>query len=327
MCFSVAPMMDWTDRRCRVFHRALSRRALLFTEMVTADAIIHGDRDKLLGFDPVERPLVLQLGGSDPEKLFRASQIAAQWGYDGLNLNVGCPSDRVQSGRFGACLMREPALVADIFRAMVEGGGGLEVTIKHRLGVDEQEPAETLLPFVDTVAAAGCTGFYVHARKAWLKGLSPRENREVPPLDYALVHALKAARPDLQIHLNGGLTCLDQVQTEAQGLDGVMLGRAAYQTPALLLEVDPRIYGSPAPHADVFAALDALAPQIAACLVEGVPLHAMTRHMLGLFHGQPCGRIWRRILTVEGVKRGAGLEVLRAARAAVETVREPLASG
>lgn len=311
-------MMDWTDRHCRSFHRVLSRRALLYTEMVTADAVIHGDRDKLLGFDPSQHPVVLQLGGSDPDKLFHASRIGAAWGYDAINLNVGCPSDRVQDGRFGACLMKEPGLVAELYRAMAEGAQSVPVEVKHRLGVDDQDPEQSLFGFVETVAAAGCRTFIVHARKAWLQGLSPKENRDIPPLDYGIVRRLKATRPELSIHLNGGLETLDQAQAEATGLDGVMLGRAAYHTPALLLGVDPLLYGEPAPVADAFAALHAYEPYIAARLGEGVNLHAMTRHMLGLFHGRPGGRAWRRILTVEGVKKGAGLEVVRAARGAVE---------
>jgi tRNA-dihydrouridine synthase A len=316
--FSIAPMMDWTDRHCRSFHRALSRRAVLYTEMVTADAVIHGDREKLLGFDPVQHPVVLQLGGSDPEKLFKASRIGADWGYDAINLNVGCPSDRVQEGRFGACLMKEPALVGDLVAAMAEGAGDKPVEVKHRLGVDDQDPEESLFSFVEAVAAAGCKTFIVHARKAWLSGLSPKENRDVPPLDYAIVRRLKALRPDLSIHLNGGLESLEQALAESQGLDGVMLGRAAYHTPAMLLSVDRVVYRDAPPAEDAFSALDAFEPYLAAHLARGAGLHAVTRHMLGLFHSRPGGRAWRRILTVEGVKRGAGLEVLRAARAAVE---------
>ena len=310
--------MDWTDRHCRSIHRVLSRRAVLYTEMVTADAVIHGDREKLLGFDPAQHPIVLQLGGSDPEKLFKAARIGADWGYDAINLNVGCPSDRVQEGRFGACLMREPALVGELVRAMAEGAKDRRVEVKHRLGVDEQDPEESLFGFVETVAAAGCATFIVHARKAWLQGLSPKENRDIPPLDYAIVRRLKAERPALAIHLNGGLETIAQAQGEAAGLDGVMLGRAAYHTPALLLEVDQAFHGEAAPVSDAFAALDAYEAYLAARLAEGTALHAMTRHMLGLFHGRPGGRAWRRILTVDGVKRGAGLEVVRAARGAVE---------
>jgi tRNA-dihydrouridine synthase A len=311
-------MMDWTDRHCRSFLRVLSRRAVLYTEMVTADAVLHGDRDKLLYSDAAQHPVILQLGGSDPEKLFKASQIGAAWGYDGINLNVGCPSDRVQEGRFGACLMREPALVAELVQAMAEGSGACPVSVKHRLGVDDQDPEESLFGFVETVAVAGCKTFIVHARKAWLSGLSPKENRDIPPLDYAIVHRVKAHWPTLSVHLNGGLATIEQAQAEMAGLDGVMLGRAAYHQPALLLQVDRAFHGEEPPVADPFAALDAFEPYLAARLAEGVGLHGMTRHMLGLFHGRPGGRAWRRILTVEGVKRGAGLEVLHQARLAVE---------
>jgi tRNA-dihydrouridine synthase A len=316
--FCVAPMMDWTTTHCRSFHRVLTRTATLYTEMVTADAVIHGDRDKLLGFDPAQHPLVLQLGGSNPEKLYRASRIGVEWGYDAINLNVGCPSVRVQDGRFGACLMKEPSLVGELVKAMAEGAQGRPIEVKHRLGVDDQDPEESLFRFVETVAASGCSTFIVHARKAWLQGLSPRENRDIPPLDYGIVRALKAARPDLAIHLNGGLQTIAQAKAESEGLDGAMVGRAVYQAPALLKEVDPIFRGQKAPVEDAFAVLDVHEAYMAARLAEGVPLQAMARSMLGLFQGRPGGRLWRRILTVEGVKRGAGLEVIRAARNAVE---------
>jgi tRNA-dihydrouridine synthase A len=316
--FSVAPMMDWTDRHCRAFHRTLSARALLYSEMVTADAVIHGDRGRLIGFSAVEHPVALQLGGSDPAKLAQATRIGVDFGYDEINLNVGCPSDRVQEGRFGACLMREPALVADCLAAMRAAAGGVAVTVKHRLGVDEQEPEQSLFGFVETVAAAGVTTFVVHARKAWLKGLSPRENRDVPPLDYEIVRKLKIARPDLTIILNGGLGDLVTAQREMRGLDGVMLGRAAYQTPAILLDVDRLFYGADHPCLDPAAALLAYRPYIAARLAEGVGLHAMTRHILGLFHGQPGGRLFRRVLSEKAPRRGAGLDVLDEALAAVQ---------
>lgn len=314
--FAVAPMMDWTGRHCRAFHRQLTRQAWLYTEMLTADAVIHGDRERLLGFSEPEHPIALQLGGSDPAKLAKAAAIGADWGYDEINLNVGCPSDRVQEGRFGACLMREPQLVADCVAAMA-ATVRVPVTVKCRIGVDDQEPSEALFALADAVAAAGCRHLVVHARKAWLQGLSPRENRDVPPLDYALVRHLKRERPQLTILLNGGLTSLDQAEREAHGLDGVMLGRAAYQTPRLLLGVDPWLTGAPAPAADPMAAIAAHKPYLAAGLARGTPLHAMTRHLLGLFHGMPGGRHWRRILTVEGVRGGAGLEVVEAAQAAV----------
>lgn len=311
--FAVAPMMDWTDRHCRAFHRGLTKRALLFTEMVTADAIIHGDRERLLGFSPMEHPVAVQLGGSEPAKLAEAVRIAAARGYDEINLNVGCPSDRVQSGRFGACLMREPALVAQLWRAMQEAAPNTPVTLKCRLGVDDQEPREALFALVDHAAAEGCSTFIVHARKAWLKGLSPKENREVPSLDYSLVRDLKRERPSLEIILNGGLRDLDHALGESAGLDGAMLGRAAYQNPALLLDVDPRVFGVQAPSTSREAAVEAFLPYIDARLAEGVHLHAMTRHILGLFHGQPGGRLWRRVLSERSPRPGAGLDVVRAA--------------
>lgn len=314
--FSVAPMMDWTDRHCRAFHRVLSRRALLYTEMVTAPAVIHGDRGRLLGFDAVEHPVALQLGGSEPAQLAEAARIGANYGYDEINLNVGCPSDRVQSGRFGACLMREPDLVAECMAA-IRATVAIPATVKCRIGVDDQDPVKSLFRLVDACAAAGVRHFIVHARKAWLQGLSPKENRDIPPLDYPLVHRLKAERPLLEIVLNGGLETLDQALEASRGLDGVMLGRAAYHTPALLGEVDRRVFGSDAPDIDVHAALEAYRPYLAARLAEGVPLAAMARHMLGLMHGRPGARAFRRILTVESVRPGASLEVVDAAAAAV----------
>jgi len=317
MRFSVAPMMDWTDRHCRAFHRALTAHALLYTEMVTADAVIHGDRERLLGFSPIEHPLALQLGGSESAKLARAAKIGAEFGYDEINLNVGCPSDRVQAGRFGACLMREPDLVADLYEAM-QGVADIPVTIKCRIGVDDQEPREALFALVDQVAARGCKTFIVHARKAWLEGLSPKENRDIPPLDYDLVRDLKRMHPDLEIILNGGLLNIAQAQTEAKGLNGAMLGRAAYQNSALLLEVDPTIYGAPAPASSRMEAVERYLPYIEARLNEGNSLHAMTRHMLGLFHAQPGGRAWRRVLSEQGVKQGAGIDVVRQALAQIE---------
>jgi tRNA-dihydrouridine synthase A len=319
--FSVAPMMDWTDRHCRTFHRALTREALLYTEMLTADAVIHGDRTRLLGFSEVEHPLALQLGGSDPAKLRAAAEIGAALGYDEINLNIGCPSDRVQSGRFGACLMREPQLVAQLWSAAQAGAGATPVTIKCRLGVDDQDPRAALFALVDLAAREGCGTFIVHARKAWLSGLSPKENRDVPPLDYALVRELKRARPELEIILNGGLRDLHHAQAESEGLDGVMLERAAYQNPAILLSVDAQVFDRTAANDSRVAAVHAYIPYIEAHLREGVPLHSMTRHMLGLFAAQPGGRLWRRVLSQEGVRRGAGVEVVRAALA--EVARAP----
>jgi len=316
--FCIAPMMDWTDRHCRAFHRTLTRGALLYTEMLTADAVIHGDRERLLGFSDVEHPVALQLGGSDPAKMREAAAIGAELGYDEINLNIGCPSDRVQSGRFGACLMREPELVAQLWAAAQQGARDTPVTIKCRIGVDDQDPRDALFTLVDRAAGEGCRTFVVHARKAWLAGLSPKENRDVPPLDYALVRALKRERPALEIILNGGLRDLDHALAEASlGLDGIMLGRAAYQSPAILLDADRRFFGRAAPHTDRSAAVEAFLPYIEARLSEGAPLHAMTRHMLGLFAAQPGGRLWRRVLSQQGVRRGAGVEVVRAALAEV----------
>ncbi|EKY23493.1 tRNA dihydrouridine synthase A [Brevundimonas diminuta 470-4] len=316
-------MMDWTDRNCRAFHRALSTRALLYTEMVTAPAVIHGDRDRLLGFDAVEHPVALQLGGSDPAQLAEAAKIGEAYGYDEINLNVGCPSDRVQSGRFGACLMREPELVADCMAAIKEAVS-VPATVKCRIGVDDQDPEISLFATVDASAAAGITHFVVHARKAWLKGLSPKENRDVPPLDYDLVRRLKRERPHLAICINGGIGDLDQAEAHLKAddgvqLDGVMLGRAAYHEPALLGQVDRRIFGEATPDVDVFEALERYRSYMAARLDEGANLASMTRHMLGLMHGRAGARAFRRILTVEGVKSGAGLEVVDRA---VDAVRE-----
>jgi len=295
----------------------MTRRALLYTEMVTADAVIHGKREALIGFSPGEHPVALQLGGSEPDKLAAAARIGAAFGYDEINLNVGCPSDRVQSGRFGACLMREPALVADLYAAMQDAAPDIPVTIKCRIGVDEQDPDVALFDLVDSVAARGCTTFIVHARKAWLEGLSPKENREIPPLDYALVRRLKAERPSLTIVLNGGLENLDHARAEMAGADGVMLGRAAYKTPAELLRVDSVFFGQADPLATAADTVIAYLPYIAARLAEGVHLHAMTRHMLGLFRGKPGGRLWRRVLSEEGVRAGAGIAVVEKALAQV----------
>ncbi len=307
-------MMDWTDRHCRAFHRALTARALLYTEMVTADAVIHGDRTRLLGFSDSEHPVALQLGGSDADKLARAAAIGAAYGYDEINLNVGCPSDRVQSGRFGACLMREPAHVAALWSAMQEAAPDTPVTIKCRLGVDDQSIEDGLHALVDNAARAGCRTFIVHARKAWLQGVSPKDNRELPPLDYEIVRTLKRARPDLTIVLNGGLSDLEHARREGDGLDGIMLGRAAYQSPALLLGVDPLFYDAPAPAADVEDAVRAFLPYIEAHCARGTPLRAVTRHMLGLFNGRPGARAWRRTLAEEA-RADAGPElVLRALR-------------
>jgi tRNA-dihydrouridine synthase A len=300
-------MMDWTTRHCRAFHRVLSKGALLYTEMVTADALIHGDAQRLIGFDAREHPVALQLGGSDPDKLAQATQIGASFGYKEINLNVGCPSDRVQSGRFGACLMREPALVAECVSAMRDATD-LPVTVKNRLGVDDQEPRESLFGFVETVAQTGVDVFIVHARKAWLKGLSPKDNREIPPLDYQIVRDLKLAFPHLTIILNGGLNDLAQAKAEMVGLDGVMLGRAAYHDPALLGHVDTAFLGASGAAVTPEAAFLAFRPYVVERLSQGVPLHAMTRHMLGLFQGQAGARLYRRALS-EHTKDGADIGV------------------
>ena len=310
--FSVAPMMDWTDRHCRAFHRLLTRRARLYTEMVTADAVVFGPRERLIGFDAGEHPVALQLGGAEPARLAQAARIGADFGYDEINLNCGCPSDRVQSGRFGACLMREPALVADCVAAMA-AAVRVPVTVKCRIGVDEQEPREALFALVERVAAAGAAGVIVHARKAWLDGLSPKDNRSVPPLDYELVYGLKAAHPKLPIALNGGIVDIAAARAHLTRLDGVMLGRAAYQNPELLLDVDPEMFGEAAPLPDAFAALEAYEPYIARQLEAGVRLADMTRHLLGLFPGRPGARLYRQRLSTLATRPGAGLAVLREA--------------
>lgn len=308
-------MMDWTDRHCRVLHRGLTARSLLYTEMLTTGAVLHGDRARLLAFSDVEHPVALQLGGSEPADLAAAARLGEAEGYDEINLNVGCPSDRVQSGRFGACLMREPELVAECMAAI---GAAVKIpaTVKCRIGVDDQDPEESLFGLVDLCARAGVTSFVVHARKAWLKGLSPKENRDIPPLDYPLVWRLKRERPDLTIVINGGVASLDEAEEHLKHVDGVMLGRAAYHTPTILAEVDARIFGE-GEAVDPFAAVIAYKDYVASELARGTHLAAMTRHMLGLFHGRPGARAWRRILTVEGVKPGAGLEVIDRALAEV----------
>ncbi len=316
-------MMDWTDRHCRSLHRVLSSHALLYTEMVTSGAVVHGDRGKLLGYDPGQHPVALQLGGSDPGELAQAARIAEDYGYDEVNLNVGCPSDRVQSGRFGACLMREPDLVAECMAA-IRDAVKVPATVKCRIGVDDQDPEAALFGLVDRCAAAGIDTFVVHARKAWLQGLSPKENRDIPPLDYALVYRLKRERPNLTIAINGGVPSVDAaLEHLANGVDGVMLGRAAYHEAGLLGEVDRRIFGLDVEDVDSFEAVERYRPYLARELAAGTHLAAMSRHMLGLFHGLPGARAWRRILTVEGVKAGAGLEVVDRA---LDAVRAALAS-
>lgn len=308
--FSVAPMMDWTDRHCRSFHRILSSRARLYSEMVTTGAILHGDRDRLLGFDASEHPLALQLGGNDPKALAASARIGADFGYDEINLNCGCPSDRVQGGAFGACLMREPALVGDCVAAM-KAAVNVPVTVKCRIGVDDQEPEAALDAMAMAVKAAGADALIVHARKAWLKGLSPKQNRDVPPLDYQLVYRLKARHPDWPVTLNGGISDAADWLRHCRHVDGVMIGREAYQNPEILLEVDPALFGEAAPVANAFEALEAYEPYMARQLAAGVRLHAMTRHLIGLFPGRAGARAFRRHLATEGVKPEAGLDTLR----------------
>jgi tRNA-dihydrouridine synthase A len=307
---SVAPMMDWTDRHCRAFHRTLAPHARLYTEMVHAHAVRHGDRQRLLGFDAVEHPVALQLGGSEPEALAEAARIGEQFGYDEINLNVGCPSDRVQAGRFGACLMKEPALVGDAVAAMA-AAVRVPVTVKCRLGVDEMEDYPVFLAFVDTVAAAGCAMFVVHARKAWLSGLSPKENREIPPLRHAWVHRLKAERPGLRILLNGGLVDVAETLAHLAHVDGVMLGRAAYHEPYRLHELDTHLAGGRVLSRE--ALLRRFLPYVEAQLAQGVALKHMTRHVLGLFHAQPGGRAFRQVLSEGAARRGAGVELIERA--------------
>jgi len=309
-------MMDWTDRHCRFFHRLLTRRALIYTEMLTTGAVLHGDRARLLAFDPFEHPVALQLGGCDPKALAQSARIGEDFGYDEINLNVGCPSDRVQEGRFGACLMAEPALVADCVAAM-KAAVAVPVTVKCRIGIDEQDPDQALFGFADAVKAAGTDALVVHARKAWLKGLSPRENREVPPLDYACVRRLKGAHPDFDIVLNGGIASLEQAQTELRAVDGVMMGRAAYQEPWRLLAVDPLLYGAPTHFVSAKEAALAFIPYIERELAKGVRLAAITRHVLGLFRAVPGARAFRRHLATEAVKPAATAAVMADALALV----------
>ena len=309
-------MMDWTDRHCRVFHRHLSRRVRLYTEMLTTGAIIHGDRQRLLGFDVSEHPVALQLGGSDPADLATAAKVGEDFGYDEINLNVGCPSDRVKDGRFGACLMAEPDLVASCVDAM-KRAVKIPVTVKCRIGIDEQDPEVSLDRLARGVVAAGADVLIVHARKAWLNGLSPKENRDIPPLDYDRVYRLKAALPQVPVIINGGIATLEEAQAHLAHVDGVMLGRAAYQEPWRLLNVDPMLFGESAPHATMKDAFEAMAPYIERELARGTRLHAITRHFVGAFHAVPGARAFRRHLAEHGVKPGAGVNVLREAIALV----------
>jgi tRNA-dihydrouridine synthase A len=310
--FAIAPMMEWTDRHCRLFHRVLTRRARLYTEMITTGAVLRGDRARLLAFDPAEQPVAVQLGGSDPQALAESARICADLGYAEINLNVGCPSDRVRDGRFGACLMGEPALVGDCVAAM-KAAVRIPVTVKCRIGIDDQDPEESLDTLTRTVVAAGVDALIVHARKAWLDGLSPKENRDIPPLDYDRVYRLKRANPGLTIAINGGIASIEQAATHLAHLDGVMMGRAAYQEPWRLLGVDPLLFGEPARFATMKPAFEAFFPHVERELARGTRLHSITRHILGAFHGLPGARAFRRHLATEAVKPGAGIAVLRAA--------------
>jgi len=316
--FAVAPMMDWTDRHCRLFHRQLTRQALLYTEMVVADAVIHGARERLLRFDPAEHPLAVQLGGSDPDKLAEATRICADLGFDEINLNVGCPSDRVQSGTFGACLMRTPDLVARCVAAMKRAAGPVPVTVKCRIGVDEQEPRDVLWALAGQVVDVGADALWVHARKAWLDGLSPKENRDVPPLDYPLVHALKRDFPNHFIGINGGLANLNQAIAQLSTVDGAMIGRAAYQAPGILAEVDRRVYGADAAAPDLGRIVAAMAEHTDRHVGAGGRASHVTRRMVGLFHGRPGARQWRRYLSERAVRPGATGDVLRQALSLIE---------
>jgi len=313
---SIAPMMDWSDRHYRSFMRLITMRTVLYTEMVTAPAVIHGDRERLLGFSPLEHRIVLQLGGSDPRQLFEAAIIGEQFGYDEINLNVGCPSDRVQSGRFGAALMLEPEQVANCITAMQQAVS-IPVTVKCRIGVDEQAVEETLPNFIKIVADAGCDTFIIHARKAWLKGLSPKQNREIPPLDYALVKSMKRQFPRLNIILNGGLSSLPQAISESELLDGAMIGRAAYHNPWMFAQADQLIFDDERSVVTRGAVVQGLIEYAAIEQAGGTRLHDITRHVLGLFAGEPGARKWRQILSVEGVKPAADWRVIAKAAEAV----------
>ncbi|MCK8463631.1 tRNA dihydrouridine(20/20a) synthase DusA [Aliiroseovarius sp. S1339] len=308
---SVAPMMDWSDRHCRYFHRLMTRHALLYSEMVTAPALVRGGAVHLLDYNVEEHPVAVQLGGSDPKELAAATKICVARGYDEVNLNVGCPSDRVQSGTFGAVLMRDAPLVAECMKAMKDAAQDIEVTVKCRIGVDEQCADKVLPAFIETVAAAGVRRFTIHARKAWLQGLSPKENRDIPPLDYPLVHRIKKAFPHLHLSVNGGITTLDQARAHLEIMDGVMVGRAAYHDPAaVLLGADQAIFGDTRPARTAHEVVEAMYPYIEAQLACGTRLHSITRHMLGIFTGRPGARKWRRILSEGATRDGAGVALV-----------------
>lgn len=314
--FCVAPMMDWTDRHERYFLRLISRHAVLYTEMVTTGALIHGDRERFLAFNKAEHPVALQLGGADPDEMAQCAVFAEEAGYDEVNINVGCPSDRVQNGNIGACLMATPEQVADCVAAMTRATA-LPVTVKNRIGIDDQDSEEDLEKFITTVAAAGCKTFIVHARKAWLKGLSPKENRDVPPLDYDRVYRLKRDHPELEIILNGGIKTLVETKQHLEHVDGVMMGREAYQNPYILADVDREIYGDDSDVPNRFEVIEAMYPYIEQQLQQDTYLKHIARHLLGLFHGQPGARQWRRTISEQAYKPGAGLEVLDQALAQV----------
>ncbi len=318
-------MVDWTDRHCRYFHRLLSKRAILYTEMLAAPAVLRGDRARLLDFNTEEHPVVVQLGGSDPGEMAETAAICAEWGYDAININVGCPSDRVQKGRFGAVLMKEPQTVAAcaeaMGRAVGAGGRDVPITVKCRIGVDEVDSEEYLAHFIETVAASGVKTFVIHARKALLRGLSPRENRTVPPLDHERVHRMKARFPQLEIIINGGLASIGDCKAQLEHVDGVMVGRAAYQTPWLLAQVDEGLFGQPSPVKSRVEAVERFIPYVERRLAEGVPLNAMTKHILGLFHGVPGARAFRRVLSEEAPKNPTDIGILHKALDHVRTVK------
>lgn len=307
--FTVAPMMDWTDRHCRFFHRILSKQAVLYTEMVTTGALIHADAERFLRYNAEEHPLALQLGGSDPQALAQCSVMAEEYGYDEVNLNVGCPSDRVQNNMIGACLMAHPNLVSECLSTM-QAAVKIPVTVKHRLGIDDMDSYDELVQFVDTVAASGCRVFIIHARKAILQGLSPKENRDIPPLKYEWVYQIKQQFPELEVHINGGIKTLEQCHTHLQHVDGVMLGREAYQNPYLLADVDREIYGATTPKISRKEAALAMVPYIEQQLSQGVALNHILRHMLGLFHAQRGGKQFRRLISENAHKPGATIDVL-----------------
>ncbi|MCU7936823.1 MAG: tRNA dihydrouridine(20/20a) synthase DusA [Candidatus Thiodiazotropha sp. (ex Dulcina madagascariensis)] len=315
---AVAPMLDWTDRYCRYFLRLISRHVVLYTEMVTMGAVLHGNRARFLDFDPSEHPVALQLGGSDPKALAECARLGQAWGYDEINLNLGCPSDRVQSGRFGACLMMTPRLVGDCVKAMRDRVS-VDVTVKHRIGVDERDSYDELCEFIGTVSDAGCNTFIVHARKAWLQGLSPKENREIPPLSYATVHRLKRDFPQLEVIINGGITSLEQAQRQLEHVDGVMIGREAYHNPWMLAEADRVIFAKTGEAVTRGQVVASLIPFVEKELAAGTPINRITRHILGLFHGQPGARKWRRMLSEQSHRPNATSRLIL--QAAEEIIR------